>query len=95
MTQTLDALPLDRPDKILCCYQNPWSELQIIRITNIPYWYFERVVFAHDRCLFEAVPGAMVEIYRDNGLTTVLANLIPCEHLQMATSSSSILGVMA
>jgi hypothetical protein len=38
MTQTLDALPIDHPDKILCCYQNPWSDLQIIRITNIPHW---------------------------------------------------------
>jgi hypothetical protein len=60
-----------------------------------PQRYRERVVFAHDRCLFEAVPEAMVEIYRDNGLTTVLANLIPCEQLQVAMSAPSAQGVMA
>ncbi|NEO86678.1 MAG: DUF1830 domain-containing protein [Spirulina sp. SIO3F2] len=83
MTQILDALPTDHPDKILCHYRNPTVQLQIIRITNIPHWYFERVVFASDVVIFEAVARAILEIHGSDGITTVLTDHIPCETLQL------------
>ncbi|MEL6224825.1 MAG: DUF1830 domain-containing protein [Cyanobacteria bacterium J06626_14] len=83
MTQVLDALPNDHSDKILCHYRNPSSKLQIIRITNIPDWYFERVVFPADLLLFEAITGAILEIYDSERITTVLSDHILCETLQI------------
>ncbi|MGB0564594.1 MAG: DUF1830 domain-containing protein, partial [Spirulinaceae cyanobacterium] len=53
MTQVLDALPTDHPGKVLCHYRNPALNLQVVRITNIPHWYFERVVFPAESLLFE------------------------------------------
>ena len=89
MTQILDALSTHHPSKILCCYPNRRPDLQIVRITNIPHWYFERVAFPNDFLLFEAVVGAVLEIYSGNGGATLLADHIPCERLQMATPTSS------
>nr|WP_197985660.1 DUF1830 domain-containing protein [Leptolyngbya sp. Cla-17] len=52
MTQTLDSLPADRTNRILCCYINEARKIKIARITNMPGWYFERVVFPGERlCL--------------------------------------------
>ena len=45
MTQILNRLPDKQGLDILCSYKNKTSTVQIIRITNISHWYFERVVF--------------------------------------------------
>ena len=45
MAQILDPLPNEDSAAIICCYVNASSKIQIARITNIPGWYFERVVF--------------------------------------------------
>lgn len=83
MTQILDALPTQHLNKILCSYHNPSPDLQIARITNIPRWYFERVVFPGDLLLFEAVAGAKLEIHSSDSITTLLSDPIPCESLQV------------
>lgn len=80
MTQILDALPARYSRKLLCCYPNCSSELQMVRITNIPNWYFERVVFPYKRLLFEAVLGAVLEIYRGE---EAMSSSIACERLQV------------
>lgn len=90
MTQILDALPIQYPNRILCSYHNSSSDLQIARIANISHWYFERVVFPGDLLLFEAVMGATLEIYSGNTITTLLSDCIPCERLQIKTSTYSI-----
>jgi hypothetical protein len=86
MTQILDALPTQHPNRILCSYRNPSSDLQIARISNISHWYFERVVFPGDLLLFEAVAEAILEIYSGDGITTLLADHILCDRLQMTAS---------
>ena len=58
MAQILDPIPNDRKNSILCCYVNVTSNIQVARITNIPNWYFERVVFPGQRLMFEALPEA-------------------------------------
>ncbi len=83
MTQTLDALPTNHSQRILCSYRNPSPNLQIARITNISHWYFERVIFPSDFLLFEAVTGATLEIYSSDGFTTLKSDPIACETLQV------------
>ena len=63
MNQFLNRLPNKCGLQILCSYKNQTPTVQIIRITNIPNWYFERVVFPGELLLFEALPEAVLEIY--------------------------------
>lgn len=81
MAQILDPLPSDNSEKILCCYINATSHIQIARITNIPNWYFERVVFPGQRLVFEALPEGLLEIHTGMMATAILSDTIPCERL--------------
>ncbi|MEO1447426.1 MAG: DUF1830 domain-containing protein, partial [Cyanobacteria bacterium J06635_11] len=54
MAQILDPTPSGESAAILCCYVNVTSKIQVARVTNIPDWYFERVVFPGQRLMFEA-----------------------------------------
>ena len=83
MAQILDPLPSDSSGKILCCYVNATSQIQIARITNIPNWYFERVVFPGQRLVFEAVPAALMEIHTGMMASAILSDKIPCDRLQI------------
>lgn len=49
---SLDALPIAKAQVFLCGYRNETSAIQVIRITNIADWYFERVVFPGAWLLF-------------------------------------------
>lgn len=83
MAQILDPLPSNTSSRILCCYVNATSQIQIGRISNIPNWYFERVVFPGQRLLFEAVPEALLEIHTGNMASAILSDKIPCNRLQI------------
>ena len=83
MAQILDPVPLDSDSKILCCYVNATSQIQIARITNIPNWYFERVVFPGQRLVFEAMPAAALEIHTGMMASAILSDKIPCDRLQI------------
>ncbi|MGV2831500.1 DUF1830 domain-containing protein [Myxosarcina sp. GI1(2024)] len=80
MAQILDPLPQGE-DKILCCYVNSTSQIQIARISNIPNWYFERVVFPGQRLVFEALSSAMLEIHSGMMASAILSDTIPCTRL--------------
>lgn len=81
--QLLDPPPSDRPDRIVCCYVNATSKMQIGRISNIPNWYFERVVFPGQRLMFETVPEAQLEIHTGMMASAILSDTIPCRELWM------------
>ncbi|MCP2731649.1 DUF1830 domain-containing protein, partial [Limnofasciculus baicalensis] len=81
MAQILDPLPSNNQDYILCCYVNATSQMQIARITNIPNWYFERVVFPGQRLVFEALPEALLEIHTGMMASSILSDSIPCTRL--------------
>ena len=81
MSQILDPLPNGENNRVLCCYVNPSSRIQIARITNIPNWYFERVVFPQQRMVFEAVPEGLLEIHCGMMASAILSDTIPCERL--------------
>jgi hypothetical protein len=69
---------------IVCCYENVTPKLQVVRITNIPNWYFEKVVFPKQRLLFEALPHASLEVYTGDIAQAILADHIPCDRLQIS-----------
>lgn len=83
MAQIFDPLPSDSNAPIVCCYVNATNRIQIARITNIPNWYFERVVFPGQRLVFEAIPEAMLEIHCGMMASAILADTIPCDRLQV------------
>ncbi|QZZ21466.1 DUF1830 domain-containing protein [Leptothermofonsia sichuanensis E412] len=83
MTQTLDSLPSDFSRAVLCCYVNSSSRIQIVRITDVASWYFERVVFPGQRLLFEAPTEAHLEIHSNAIASAILADTIPCQRLQV------------
>ncbi len=92
MAQILDPLPQGESDRLLCCYVNSTSQIQVTRITNIPNWYFERVVFPGQRLVFEAVSSAMLEIHSGMMASAILSDTIPCTRLcvqEYGTSSNS------
>ncbi|GAB4189373.1 MAG: hypothetical protein Fur006_30620 [Coleofasciculaceae cyanobacterium] len=77
----LHPVPTHCSDRILCCYVNVTTQVQIARIANIPEWYFERVVFPGQRLLFEAPPEAKLEIYTGTFASAILSDCIPCDRL--------------
>lgn len=70
-------------EHILCHYVNATSQIQIARISNIPNWHFERVVFPGQHLLFEAPQKAQVEIHTNTMATAVLSDRIVCQRLQV------------
>ncbi len=86
MPQILDPLPSNHDDRLTCCYTNRSSQIQIIRVTNIANWYFERVVFPTQRLLFEADPEAVLEIHTGMMASSILSDRLPCRELQVEAS---------
>jgi Domain of unknown function (DUF1830) len=83
MAQLIDPVPSNAPNLICCCYINSTSKIQIARITNIPNWYFERVVFPGQRLLFEALPEGHLEIHTGMMASAILSDTIPCTQIQI------------
>jgi len=83
MTQLFAPLPTDRDRRILCCYVNATSNIQIARIANIANWYFERVVFPGQRLFFEALLDAQLEIHTCVLSSAILSNKILCDRLRV------------
>ncbi len=90
MAQIIDPIPSNNSDKILCCYVNATSKIQIARITNIPNWYFERVVFPGQRLMFEALPEALLEIHTGMMASAILSDTLPCHRLALEDVPQSL-----
>jgi hypothetical protein len=91
MAQVLDPVPSDRSDELLlCCYVNATSKIQVARITNIPNWYFERVVFPGQRLIFEALGEAQLEIHTGMMASAILSDRIPCDQLVIQDQESDV-----
>jgi hypothetical protein len=73
---------------VLCCYVNATAHIEIARITNIPHWYFERVVFPGQRLIFDAPVTAKLEIHTGTAISSILTETIDCEKLQLTSSFS-------
>lgn len=90
MSQILDPLRNDKDNGIVCCYVNATSKIQVVRITNIPNWYFERVVFPGQRLVFEAEPDATLEIHSGLMASSILSDTIPCTRLNINQTEKKI-----
>ncbi|HEY9611856.1 DUF1830 domain-containing protein [Allocoleopsis sp.] len=91
MAQILDPLPSDNENQhILCCYVNATSHIQIARITNIPNWYFERVVFPGQRLVFQALGKAQLEIHSGMMASAILSDTIPCDRLRVDEDDNAL-----
>ncbi|TAE56252.1 MAG: DUF1830 domain-containing protein [Nostocales cyanobacterium] len=88
MAQILDSLPPEQSGKILCCYVNATSKIQVARITNIANWYFERVVFPGQRLVFEAPREGQMEIHTGMMASAILSDTISCDRLALSEPSS-------
>lgn len=89
MPQVIDPLPPNDPDRLTCCYVNTTNKIQVARITNIPNWYFERVVFPGQRLMFESLPEAQLEIHTGMMASAILSDTIPCYRLRLHQSVSA------
>jgi hypothetical protein len=83
MAQIFDPIPPGSQSYMLCCYVNATSKIQIVRITNIANWYFERVVFPGQRLVFEALPNAQLEVHCGVMASAILADTISCDRLRI------------
>lgn len=91
MAQVIDPIPNDDQQKLLCCYVNATSKIQVARITNIANWYFERVVFPGQRLVFEALPEAQLEIHTGMMASSILSDRIPCSELSLQEEMEGLL----
>jgi hypothetical protein len=87
MAQILDPIPNGHRNSILCCYVNVTSQIQVVRITNILNWYFERVVFPGQRLVFEALSDALLEVHTGMMASAILSDTIPCDRLCISDGS--------
>lgn len=83
MAQIFDPLPLDCSEYVLCCYVNATSKIQVVRISNIANWYFERVVFPGQRLIFESTSEALLEIHSGMMASSILSDTVPCDRLRI------------
>ena len=74
---------------VLCCYENKTRKIQIGRISNIPAWFFERVIFPGQRLIFEAPLEAELEIHTGEIISAILSEKISCDRLQINPISHS------
>ena len=82
----LSPISRNTPKLVLCCYVNATAHIEVARITNVPNWYFERVVFPGQRLIFEAPVMAKLEIHTGTAISSILSETIDCQQLQLTTS---------
>jgi hypothetical protein len=87
MSQILDSVPEHHDQKLVCCYVNATSKIQVARITNIDNWYFEKVVFPGQQLIFETVIDAQLEIHTGMMASSILSDVIPCIQIQVQDES--------
>ena len=93
MSQLLDPVPDGEQKFLILGYLNATSSIQIARVTNIPCWYFERVVFPGQRLIFEAPLNASLEIHTGLMSSSILSDTIPCCQLVIERDSETSLSL--
>jgi hypothetical protein len=82
----LSSPTLSTPELVLCCYVNATAHVEVIRITNIPHWNLERVVFPGQRLLFKAPALAKLEIHTAMSISSIISETIDCQDLILPAS---------
>lgn len=73
----------DLSDYTLCFYTNMTSQVQIIKITNIPNYSWKKAVFPGQQLIFEGITSACLEIYTSDR-PAIPSEIISCQQLQIA-----------
>jgi hypothetical protein len=69
------------PRKISCCYTNQTSNFQIVRVCNVPHFFFERSVLPKVTIFFETFEYAKLEIHTGTMMSAIFTDSIPCKDL--------------
>lgn len=86
MTTITPQPPETKKTMLLCHFFNHRNQVVIARISNIPNWYLERVVFPAQRFLFEAPEEAVLEIHSpEQG--TIHEDTIACRELSVSENA--------
>ena len=70
-------------NKILCCYVNKTSHIQVVQIKNISNYHYKRVIFPRERLFFEALPNDFLEIYTGATIDAFLSDKLLCSRLRV------------
>jgi Domain of unknown function (DUF1830) len=73
---------------IPCNYRNEANTVQIVRISEPMFAYFERVVMPGQIVYFKATEDSMLEIYEANMASSAHVDTVPCKHLHSISSIS-------
>jgi hypothetical protein len=69
------------PDLIPCSYRNNANTVQIVRISEPMFAYFERVVMPGQILYFKATEDSMLEVYEANMASSAHVDTFPCQQL--------------
>ncbi|MEO1295639.1 MAG: DUF1830 domain-containing protein [Cyanobacteria bacterium J06636_16] len=75
----------DEEQATTCYYSNHTPYLEILRISNVQDWYFEKLIFPRQRLTFESPTQGVVEIYTTELGEVTLVERLLCGHLQIAS----------
>ncbi|MEL6552288.1 MAG: DUF1830 domain-containing protein [Cyanobacteria bacterium J06621_11] len=67
--------------RIICCYTNTTTRIQIIKIPSTSDRFFERTVMPYGTVLFEAEHTAHLEVHTSEIMGAILSDVIPCAQL--------------
>ena len=67
--------------KTLCCYLNSTHEMQLILVKDCRSPKLAKIVFPHQRFLFEAMSNEKLEVYIEREGKEVLQSAISCNDL--------------
>ncbi|MBW4534331.1 MAG: DUF1830 domain-containing protein [Pleurocapsa minor HA4230-MV1] len=70
-------------EKTLCAYQNLSSNWQIVKITNLPNYYWERAVLPGQKIIFVTSIKAILKVFSAENITAILIDNIPCDRLKI------------
>ncbi len=81
MMLTLAPRVLQVTATLPCYYCNTTATPQILRITNVPHWFFERTLLPGQSITFDAPPQAQLEVHTGSIAGAILEDVIPCQQL--------------
>jgi Domain of unknown function (DUF1830) len=68
-------------NSIPCNYRNEATTVQIVRISEPMFAYFERVVMPGQIVYFKATEDSMLEVYEANMASSAHVDTVPCKQL--------------
>ena len=83
MSSNLQGTTTDLTSKMLCYYTNSSLTMQLVRVSHSGNLNLEKIVFARQRILFEAMSEGQLEIYTGQAGSPKCLKIIPCNSLQV------------